>query len=243
MKFQKIDRVTVTEIIINQIKEMILSGEMKKGQKLPPERHFAEILSVGRTSVREAIRALQYMGILDVRSGEGAFLTENISLLSDHFKTSFLLKHFSVIKLVEARKIIEVETAGLAVERSSDEEKEDLKILHQESIEVKNDVSKFLEADFSFHRKIAEMSQNPVLVEFVTAMRELTVEKNLEVIKKPGQIQTAINFHKELLDAILSSDSVKARYVMLNHLENIEETVRELSVEITVRGGNKKKAM
>jgi GntR family transcriptional repressor for pyruvate dehydrogenase complex len=243
LKFQKIDRPTITETIIDQIKQMILSGEMKKGQKLPPERQLAEMLSVGRTSVREAVRALQYMGILEVRSGDGTFLTENVSLLSDHFKTSFLIKHFSVIELVEARKIIEVETVCLAAERSSEEEKENLKGLFKKSVQVKNDVSAFLKADFAFHRKIAEMSQNSVLVEFFTAMRELTLEENLEVIKKQGQIDKAIEFHLDILDAICSFDPAKARQVMMSHLENIEETVREISAKTINQEGESKEVI
>ena len=75
------------------------------------------------------------------------------------------------------------------------------------------------------------MSHNSVLVEFVKAMRELTLEENLDVVKKPGQIQTAINFHKEIMDAIYAFDPVKARSVMLEHLEDIEQTVREISQE------------
>lgn len=231
LKFHKIERPTITETIIDQIKEMILSGAMKKGQRLPPERELAEMLSVGRTSVREAIRALQYMGILEVRSGDGTFLSENLSLLSDHFKTSFLIKQYSVMEMVEARKVIEVETVCLAAERSSEEERKNLLVLFEKSKEFKNDVSAFLNADFAFHIKIARMSHNSVLVEFVKAMRELTLEENLDVVKKPGQIQTAINFHKEIMDAIYAFDPVKARSVMLEHLEDIEQTVREISQE------------
>jgi len=229
LKFQKIERQTITETIIDQIKEKILQGDLKPGQQLPPERVLAETFSVGRTSVREAIRALQYMGILEVRCGEGTFLTENLSLLSDHFKASYIIRQYSVRELVEARKIIEGETVYLATKRSSKEEKEALKQIFEVAIRVQDDVAAFLKADFAFHKKIAEMSHNSVLEEFFTAMRELTLEENLEVIKKTGQIKKAIAFHEDILHCILLCDPEAARKVMLDHLENIENTVKELT--------------
>lgn len=226
--FQKIDRPTVTENIIEQIKEQLLSGKLKAGDQLPPERVLAETLSVGRSSVREAIRALQYMGILEVRCGEGTFLSENISLLSDHFKVSYLLKRFSVMELIEARKTIEGEMVFLATVRSSLEDREMLEQLLQKMETVSDNVEEFLKTDFEFHRKIAEMSQNSVLTEMLNAMRELTLEENLDVVKKPGQIRNALSYHKRILAAILACDADGAREIMLEHLRDIESAIIEL---------------
>jgi GntR family transcriptional repressor for pyruvate dehydrogenase complex len=231
LSFKKIDRSTVTENIIEQIKEKILSGEIKPGEKLPPERVLAETLSVGRTSVREALRALQYMGVLEVRYGEGTFLSENTSLLTDHFKISHLLKRFSVMDLVEARKVVEGATVYLAAKRGSPEDREALQdIYHQAEEAVRKDKGEkaFLKADFEFHKKIAEMCKNPVLLEMLDTVRELTLTENLDVIKKPGQIRNALAFHKEILEAVLAQDARKARRKMIEHLEDIENTVIEL---------------
>lgn len=228
LSFRRIDRSTITENIIEQLRDKILSEEIKPGDKLPPERVLAENLAVARTSVREAIRALQYMGILEVRCGEGTFLSENTTILTDHFKASHLLRRFPLIELIEARKIIEGSTVYLAVERSSPEDREALQEFFSFSEKNANDENEFLKADFDFHRKIAEMSQNSVLLEMLNAMRELTIEENLDVIKKPGQIKNALSFHREILDSILSCDAERARQHMLRHLENIEGIVMEL---------------
>ncbi len=96
ISFTKINRQSVTESIVEAFKQKILNGEISSGDKLPSERDLAESFGVSRASVREAMRALRYMGVLEVHSGEGTFLTENISLLSDHFKISLLLKQCSV---------------------------------------------------------------------------------------------------------------------------------------------------
>ncbi|MFP4483089.1 MAG: FadR/GntR family transcriptional regulator [Thermovirgaceae bacterium] len=231
LSFKRIDRSTVTENIIEQIKEKILSGEIKPGEKLPPERILAENLSVGRTSVREALRALQYMGVLEVRYGEGTFLSENTSLLTDHFKTSHLLKRFSVMDLVEARKVVEGATVYLAAKRGSPEDREalrDIYYLAEEAVQKGQGEKAFLKADFEFHKKIAEMCQNPVLLEMLDTMRELTLTENLDVIKKPGQIKNALAFHKEILEAVLAYDARRARRKMMEHLKDIENTVTDL---------------
>lgn len=228
ISFKRIERITVSENIIDQIKEKIISGEIKPGEKFPPERVLAETLSVGRTSVREAIRALQYMGVLEVRGGEGIFLSENPSILTEHFKASYLLKRFSVMELVEARKIIEGSTVSLATKRSSPEERELLQEIYKQAENVLDDEKNFLKADFDFHRKIAEMSHNSVLVEMLNTMRELTIKENLDVVKKTGQIHTALSFHRKILDALLAYDPEEARRHMMDHLEDIESAIAEL---------------
>jgi GntR family transcriptional repressor for pyruvate dehydrogenase complex len=228
LSFKRIERTSVSSNIIEQIKDKILAGEIKPGERFPPERVLAETLSVGRTSVREAVRALQYIGILEVRCGEGIFLSKDPSILTEHFKASHLLRRFSVMELVEARKIVEGATVYLATQRSSHEDREFLQELHRRTEDVLDDEKKFLKADFNFHRKIAEMSHNSVLVEMFSAMRELTLEENLDVVKKQGQIPKALSFHEKILKAILMCDPDEAREQMLAHLENIEHTVIEL---------------
>lgn len=226
--FEKIQREPVTNTIIEKIKAKILSGELKPGQQLPPERNLAESLSVSRTSVREALKALQYIGLLEIRCGDGTFLAENVSLLTDYFKAQNILKKYPVIELIEARKIIESETVVLATKRSLPEEKEVLKEVFEKSRALSGNVDEFLKADFNFHRQIAEMSHNSVLLEMFTAMRELTVRENVDVVRKPGQIEKAIDYHEAILHCMLLCDSEKAHATMLSHLEDIEKRIQEL---------------
>jgi len=87
-QFDKINKKTFSQLIIEQIKHRILEGQLKPGEKLPSERVLAEMFSVSRATVREALRALQYMEIIEVRQNDGAYLVNNINLLYDHFKTS-----------------------------------------------------------------------------------------------------------------------------------------------------------
>ena len=166
------------------------------------------------------MRALRYMGVLEVHSGEGTFLTENISLLSDHFKISLLLKQCSVRELVEARKIIECETVSLATIRSSKEEKEALKKLHKYAMTLVDDEQPFLKADFAFHEKIAEMSQNMVLVEMLNATRDLTLSENMYVMSE-GQMRALIFILNTLLHSFFD--------------ECTESHARSFSIERSIR--------
>jgi len=229
MTFSKIQKSTVSQIIVEQIQDKLLKGELKAGQKLPPERQLAEMLGVSRSSLREAMRALQYMGILEIRQ-DGAHLCENLSPLSDHFKLTYLLKQFSVMELIEARKLVEAEIVRLAAERATAEDKETITeafeetLRHQETGEEKE----FLTADFAFHRAIAEAAQNSVLVEMLNAIRDLLLEVNLDVIKRPNQVQVATAFHEKIMKAILSGNACEASDVMLDHLTNVEEAIAEV---------------
>lgn len=228
MGFTKIKKKTVSESIINQIKDMILNGSLQPGQRLPSERELAELLSVSRPSVREAMRSLQSLGIIDIRSGEGTFLNSNVSILSDHFKMSYILKKFNILELIEARKILEVEIAALAARHATQENKDMLEDIHNEITNTKGNLEAFLKADFSFHLAVAEAAQNSFLREMLNTTRDLLLEANIYVVKKPGQIETAITSHGNILKAILEGDAEKASKEMLYHLETIEEAINEM---------------
>ena len=228
MEFQRIKKETVPDSIINQIKEMIMNNKLKAGDKFPSERELAEKLSVSRPSVREAMRSLQSLGIVDIRSGEGTFLNDNISILSDHFKMNQLLKKYSVLELIEARKILEVEVIKLAVKRATPAMKELLEETLLESIKNKDDIDLFLKADFAFHLAIAEASRNLYFKEMINITRDLLIEFNKEVIKKEGQIDRAIESHRRIFKAFSAGDVKTAVEEMTDHLETIEIVINEI---------------
>lgn len=228
MPFTKIKKSTVSDSIISQIQDMILEGSLKPGERLPSERELAESLSVSRPSVREAMRSLQSLGIIEIRSGEGTFLNDNISILSDHFKMNYLLKKFSILELIEARKVLEGEIVALAARNATQENKDMLEEIHKETIKNQNDIEAFLRSDFAFHLAIAEASQNMFLKEMLNTTRDLLLEANVYVVKKPGQIETAIRSHGNILKAIKEGDAGQAAREMLYHMKTIEEAINEI---------------
>ncbi|MBK5252773.1 MAG: FadR family transcriptional regulator [Peptostreptococcaceae bacterium] len=219
--FQKIKKATISETIIEQIKKMVLDGQLTPGQKLPSERELTEILGVSRSSIREAMRSLSSIGLVDIRSGEGTFLNDNTNLLTDHFQLQCLMKKYSILELVEARKMIEIEIIKLAIVRGNSNDIDYIIERYMETMENKNSPLEFIKADFNFHMAIAEASKNRYLAEMLAATRELLLEINTDVIRKPGQIDKAIITHESIIDAIKSGDIYKAQVQMGSHIDMV----------------------
>jgi GntR family transcriptional repressor for pyruvate dehydrogenase complex len=169
--------------------------------------------------VREAMRSLSSLGIVEIRSGEGSFLCMNNSILSDHFKTKYLLKKYSILELAEARKALESEMVKLAATRGTEERKEYLKKMLVETILQKDLPSSFIKADFNFHMAIAECAQNSFLGEMLNTTRDLLLEINMKVVEQPGQIDKAIQSHKAILEAILSGNVQLAQEEVIAHID------------------------
>jgi len=227
--FQFIKKNTVSEMIIAQINDKVLSGELRPGDKLPAERVLAEQLQVSRSSLREALRVLQFMGILDIRPGEGLFLESNSNMLSDHFLVSHLIKQFSAIEIYEARKFIEVDIVELAAKRILQEEEELLEDAYRRLVEAKNDETLFLDANLKFHETIASISKNDVLTEIISAIWKLTFETNLmENLFETNDIaQRSNEGHKKIMEAIIARDSDRAKKEIVEHLDVVEGAIRK----------------
>src|SRR5690554_3631179 len=113
----------VYEEVIEQIKFMITSGQLKKGEKLPPERELVEKFQVSRTSVREALRALQIIGLIESRQGGGNYIKDSFDdNLIEPLSMMFVLQNSRNSEILELRRVLEVETARLAAKNISDEE-------------------------------------------------------------------------------------------------------------------------
>ena len=119
-EFEPILRIDLTEEIVSRIKLLIARGKLKPGGKLPPERDFARLLGVGRPALRQALKGLATMGIIESRVGDGTFINESTSgLLTASMDFIVSLNAVTLQELFEVRKAIEVELAGLAAQRSS----------------------------------------------------------------------------------------------------------------------------
>lgn len=237
--FDKINKKTFAQMIIEQIKRRILAGELEPGEKLPSERILAEKFSVSRATVREALRALQYMDILEIRQNDGTYLVNDLNLLYDHFKTSYLMKQFTFLELLEARKYLEVVIAMLAAERASPEQLQNLREIHEREIRTQFSREDFLEADVSFHMALAEACENSFFVKMIEPVRQLLRESNLDQYRKPAQIQVTIEYHRQILEALENRNAEKASDAMRSHLDNIVKTTSEIYRKEHISNGKK----
>ena len=220
--FDPLKKVTICDMVVQNIIEKIKSGELKVGDRLPSERELAESLQVSRISVREGIKILSSMGFLDVRVGDGTFVRKiDVSKAMEPLTHSLYLETSTLMELLESRKIIEVAIVGLAAARATKEDLEALEsILNQ--MACSQDDDGFRESDADFHIALAEIAHNVVLHRVIITVRDLLKASSKATYQVPGAIEKALQFHRDIYDAIAARDSDRARAVMLKHLEDVE---------------------
>lgn len=229
MKFQRIGTKKIYIEVIEQIREMLDSGELKPGDQLPSEREFAELLGISRASLRQALTVLETIGIVEIRHGEGTFVSSsNDGLDNLNMFLSKISKESDPLDIIEARKLIEVEIAGLsATERTQD----NLRIMREILDEMREKIEKgedTLAIDLRFHLQIAESTHNPVLFSVMGQIGSLMKQNLWRVVKglsltTPGRAEKYLNQHWFIYSAIEEGDSTKAKKAMLEHLESIEQ--------------------
>lgn len=231
MEIIPIKRSTLPDKIIDQIKNTIIEGSVKPGDKLPSERELAERFSVGRTTVREALKALSYTGVIK-KGREGTIVNRNISnFFIDSLTEMIILKHLDFEDLFETRKILEVKLAGFAAQRATTEDIEIIeKILKEMNEKVNHDPYGFVTEDIKFHESIAEAAQNRVLYEIFVAVRLLLRKAQEEVIKYPGIMKRSFKYHQQIFEAIKKQNALKAERDMFAHIEDVEKALMSLEV-------------
>jgi GntR family transcriptional regulator, transcriptional repressor for pyruvate dehydrogenase complex len=223
--------------ITRKLLDYLLSGEVQPGTKIPSERQLAEALGVGRSSVREAIKSLSLLGLLDVRQGDGTYLSRSGSdLLPRVIEWGLLLEEPHIMDLVEARAEIEIVVAGLAASRAD----EAALALIQERLDALRaageDVDAYVEADIAFHLGIAEASGNSVLANLLTSLRSLLRVWADRVLHHAGETHTSLAMHEPIVAAIVDGDPERAREAMRAHMERAHRRLREaLDAESTAK--------
>ncbi|MEG2788107.1 MAG: FadR/GntR family transcriptional regulator [Romboutsia sp.] len=230
--FKNITNKKIYQEVINQIQDMILTGKLKKGDKLISERELSENMGVSRTSIREALRVLETMGIIESKQGEGNFICNNIEAsLIQPLSMMFTLNNGSYEDILELRSMIELEAVKLAAIRGSEEELEELKIISQYLMEndIKYDKS---ELDKDIHHKIACMSKNFLIKSLYAISSNLLenfIENSREQIVNYYHEEEILNVqHKQICDAIVSREPEKAYMYMKEHLDLIKNTIDKI---------------
>jgi GntR family transcriptional regulator, transcriptional repressor for pyruvate dehydrogenase complex len=220
---------SVTDAAIEKIKEMIVSGELRPGDRLPKEADLAQRLGLSRNSLREAVRALSMFRILDVRQGDGTYVT---SLESDVLldAMSFLvdLHHDrGVLHVLEARRVLEAAVAALAAQYIDDEELAELRRLIDESGECTT-VEELVEVDLEFHRRIALASRNPVLASLLDSISTRTSRARIwRGITQSGATERTLTEHRAILAALEHHRPDLARARAAVHVAGVEEWVEQ----------------
>jgi GntR family transcriptional regulator, transcriptional repressor for pyruvate dehydrogenase complex len=224
--------VSVTDVAIEKIKEMIVSGEVRPGDRLPKEADLARRLGLSRNSLREAVRALSLVRILDVRQGDGTYVTslESDVLLDAMSFVVDLHQDSGVLHVLEARRVLEAAAAALAAQHITDEELAELRRLIDAAGECAT-VEEFVENDLEFHRKIARASRNPVLASLLDSVSTRTSRARIwRGITQGGATEHARSEHRSIVDALEHHRPDLARAWATVHVAGVESWV-ELALE------------
>lgn len=217
----------IYEQIVDQIGKLVAEGQLKPGDRLPSERELVERFQVSRASIREAISALEMMGLIEVRSGEGTYIREvNIDSVVAPLAWMLFIEKDTDLELYEARKILEVQAAGLAAERAEEEELSEM----FEALEIMRMDLKIQrlgeDADHHFHYAIARATHNKILIRLMNTISD-TLRKTLissrsrlyEDANTPGRLYQE---HYSLYQAIKNHNVLEAQQLMLDHLVGVE---------------------
>ncbi|NGQ94867.1 FadR family transcriptional regulator [Brevibacillus sp. SYP-B805] len=211
----------VYEGILLEIHELVQKRNLRPGDKLPSERELSEQLGAGRSSVREALRALELLGLIETRRGEGTFLKHYRHNRLIDILGFFLLRDAKTKKdIVEMRKILELEAVRLACRRASSKHFEEMERILSAAAERVEKGEVPTEEDYLFHRVICRSSRNSILHRIWVPLVEYSQSTRSESLSREGRARNAIEEHRQIMEAIRSGDEETAIARMREHLEN-----------------------
>lgn len=222
------DRKNFSVRVVEYIKELILKGELKEGDKLPPERELAQLLNVSRPTIREAYKILSSLGFLNIKHGQGVFVASHRDRIKS-FTSTFFLESDTIFDLFEIRRLLETEAAAWAAKRGDPKVIEKLFDVVHEALELANqeplDYKKLLKKDEEFHLGLAESSGNSVMMRIMHDLIDLFEKSRIHSILIPGRGLQSVKEHLSILEAVKAKDDKLAKKRMMEHLESVEKTV------------------
>jgi GntR family transcriptional repressor for pyruvate dehydrogenase complex len=220
---------SVSKQVLEAIENMIRNGEILQGQYLPPERELAARLNVGRPAVREALKALEIIGVAEITQGKGTKI--NVPSVDNVFQplvSSAYITQSDLINFTEARAVLEPKCAYIAATRAKADQ---LQILFNSLTKMRNslnDPETYNAGDLLFHKTIVQATNNPVLVKIYEALARFVWQLYQETKKLPD-LTVGVGFHEELYKAIYNRNAVEAERQMQLHIENTREKFMEFS--------------
>jgi GntR family transcriptional repressor for pyruvate dehydrogenase complex len=214
------------EEIVSQIQQLIETGELHSGDRLPPERKLAEMFKVSRNSVREAIKALEEKQILKSRPGDGTYvIVENEAAIIAPLAYALQLETTKMREIFQFRRMVEPQIANLAAENASQEDIDSLKVIlfDQERQIASGDNSK--ELDRAFHLRLARATGNSVLYKIVNILSDILEESREELYQSKKRRIVSYKAHLKIVEAIEKNDPELAWQEMDHHLTGIERIV------------------
>ncbi|MFC0524691.1 FadR/GntR family transcriptional regulator [Pontibacillus salicampi] len=216
------------QIVVHEVINQIKSGNWEPGAKVPGEEELCRTFEVSRNSVREGLKSLQILGVIESRAGAGTKISEDaLRKIHNTELINLISDGSSIIELMELRMIIEPQLAFLASKRANEKDKERLRdFIH--NIENKDaEEEQVKEKGFDFHMLIAEIAQNKFAVKLLTSLtEELSIQRDF-LIYNQVNLQDNSKEHIHICEAILNRNPENARDLMYNHIEQAIEFIKK----------------
>lgn len=210
---------SAAEQVVERVRARLERGELKPGDRLPPERTLAREVGVSRSSVRIGLRALSTMGIIQSRHGSGTYIADGPpSLESEPLHFLAALHGFTRDEMFEARRLLEVGVAGLAAERAGGEH---LAAVAEEVTSMFASLDsphEFLVHDIRFHRAVADASGNPILASLIEMLSSVFYEQRRQTVNQARDLKESAEMHRRIYMAIRQHDAPGAEAAMDHHL-------------------------
>ncbi len=218
------------ESIIDSIKTDLITGKLSSGDKLPPERDLARQFGVSRTSIREALRTLEILGVIESIQGSGNFITGNYTKsLTESMSMMFLLQQFNSLQISELREALETKAALLAVENITDEQIKRLEEIVGE-MAVTEDENKNVALDSELHYTIAAASHNSIIIQILKILEELIniyiKDRRKEILSNRDNVFRLQNIHEKIVHSLKARDSKATHEAIMQHFDIIAQYIK-----------------
>ncbi|HSK30329.1 MAG TPA: FadR/GntR family transcriptional regulator [Candidatus Limnocylindria bacterium] len=221
-----IKKTRIHEEVFSQIHELIREGRFKAGDQLPSERELAETFKVSRTSVREALRALESQGLVVSRTGTGNFVADlPIDSLVGPLARLLIDEKKALADVFEMRKLIEPHIAALAAKRGTRNDIAQLKKILAKQTDAVSRGETGVEADAELHFTIGRATRNQAMQKLVSGLMEMLSRSREESLQTDERRESSIDAHRRIISAIEKHDTARARSEMLRHIQQVEENV------------------
>ena len=219
---------TVTDEAIARIRELIRSGGLRPGDRLPPEKELSESLGLSRNSLREAVKALEMINVLAVRRGDGTYVT-NLRPSSAMDAMSFVLElqqDETIVDLLEVRRVLEAAAGARAAARITAEQVEELQEMLTQ-VGARSDVEELVTHDLAFHRRIATISGNEFLGDLLDVVAGRTSRVRVwRGITQDGAIERTLGEHAAIVAGLALGDPALVSARLAAHVSGVEDWVR-----------------
>ncbi len=219
----------VTDEAITKIKDMILSGELAAGDRLPPEKELSEKLGLSRSSLREAVKALEIIRVLDVRRGDGTYVTSLEPQLLNEAMSFIVDLHQdkSILEIFEVRRILEPAAAGIAAGRIGTEQ---LAALHATlaSVNEETSIEALVEHDLIFHSLITAAADNAYMASVLDALSSSTVRARIwRGLTQEKAVDRTLAEHTAIIEALERGDAELVKALVTVHISGVEHWLRQ----------------